>query len=356
MFRPSDALDADGPRVGVRNLDVLVEQVDVLRHDVGQRIVRRGRKRRGPQPGAVPEEHRDSPAVVVEIPQVGAAIRVLDRDTRVGAVLAGEVVHAVAIERTRVARADDHLRTGDGAHQPGAAVDRPRKPDARREVVVVHVVGVRSLGEVDELRVLARHVARLEEIAGGVGIHARYAAQVCERGGRIAVIERIERVLQLVAQPRVDGQVRPPAPRILDEEPGLPHSRPLRAGTHVAVLVRVLVQPRVPVDLVHPPREERVEALCGRQIRRGGAREIRGREHGLGGIRREHAEADRRQERRVLHPEIVLRPGSAHAEAVAALQPGQRILDEHVRGVTRLRGRGCGGIGQRLNRRCRSPG
>ena len=66
---------------------------------------------------------------------------------------------------------------------------------------------------------LASLHARLEEIAAAVRADARNAADVGKRRRRVAVVPRVERHLQLVAQAEVEREVRLPSPRVGDEEP-----------------------------------------------------------------------------------------------------------------------------------------
>ncbi len=271
-------------------------------------------------------------------------------ESGVAAGVEGEHVRAFVVIGERVAAANDGVPPAADELRQEAVLLRHRRPgesDVGCEVVVVGVVGVLALLELEVLRGrgLARQRSRLEDVtAVARGIDTRDAADVFDRRRRVAVVLRGERELQRVAQAGVDREIRPPAPGILDEEAGLLHLRTLQANADVLVLTRRFVQTRVRLDLGHAAGQERVEILRLRELRtrRGhasGRLQRRGGDHLLRGIRRQQAGRQARHERRVLRPDIEVRPRHPAGHVVVALQPGDRVLDRQVGRVARLRTR-----------------
>ena len=161
---------------------------------------------------------------------------------------------------------------------------------------------------------------RLQKVSGFVPDRPQ---KLSTRRGRIAVVPRRERELQLVAQARVDRQVRPDAPRVLDEEPCFPHARALDRVAQVFVLAAVFTQRRIARRSESRGRSGSrtapAPAAAARPTRRGNS------------LASNIPSAGRRWQMRqpsivrhhllVLQPQVVLRPRAAHAEAVFAPQP-----------------------------------
>lgn len=112
-----------------------------------------------------------------------------------------EVARAGTVVAERVAGAHHAVPfhpAQDAAEHPGLTAKRPREAEARCKVVVVGVVRPFALVELDELRRDVRHVAWLKQVAASLRAHARHAAHVGKPRLRVAVVERLERNLQLV--------------------------------------------------------------------------------------------------------------------------------------------------------------
>ena len=219
--------------------------MDVPRDDVGHWIHTRSRERRRAELSRVPDE--DGTRRAAEIP-VALAPSGVDLHARVVVDLSREVGHPGAVVAERVAGPDDavsFLAPEDRAHQPVGPAERPGEPEIRREVVAIGLVGVDALVVLDEHGLLSRLDGGLEQIADAVGADAGDAADVGERRRRIAVVQRRERGLQLVAQAHVHREVRLPAPRVGDVEPEIVNPRALHALAEERVLVVALVQTRL---------------------------------------------------------------------------------------------------------------
>src|SRR5207237_5284475 len=119
--------------------------------------------------------------------RIGAA---REAETGLGAVDVGEIRHA----RTLVGRAEPATNDAvaffpaeDGAEEARASRQRPRRADARREIVPVRLERVLSLRELHERWPDAADRAGLEDV-----VDARDAPQAVERRRRVGVVHRIE--------------------------------------------------------------------------------------------------------------------------------------------------------------------
>ena len=143
------ALEAGAPGLGIRRLQVGVEDRDVPGDDVAQRIGRlRGHERRG-QACLVAQQHRRRS-------QVGELVRAvrIDRDAGVGPEDVREVRHAVAAVGHGEPGAEHGLVAEQLAEESLLDGRPPGDAQVGREVVPVRVVGALARLVLDELRLL----------------------------------------------------------------------------------------------------------------------------------------------------------------------------------------------------------
>ncbi len=346
-----DALGVDVPRLDGRGLAEAAlpaagEGVAVWRLDVGierehvRAGVRHGHRER---PGQLDADGRQIAAG--QEPRQGAEVVVLlaagrvDGDARIATEDTGEVAHAPALIPHAVARPQHRVARLAEDRVQGALVrsDRPGRAEARRDVAPVDVVGLRPFRQLLEGRRRALDRPRLEQIAqtadGGSGNEPaagpRDAEDVADGRLRIAVVQREERHLHVIAQAGVDGERRLHAPRVLHEGAPLRQGAVLIAGTQHGKVRPVVADARLAADRRDPAREDRVQIPRVREVGGGRPWKIRGHEHPVRGIAGgRHPEVDLRNELLVVQPDA--RTGVRHARAhrVGALDPVQRVLED----------------------------
>ena len=287
------ALPADRVRLRVRHLQVRVEDVQAVGDRRRDRI-RHRRRRRQRQRAGVAEQHRERAEVA------GGRVAVQrDRDAAVVAERAGEVRHAGTVESHRPAAADDAVAFLRAEDQPADRVvlarHLPRRAGARREVVAIGIEGVGARRVLDQRRLRAGQHAGLEDV-----VHARHAVEARQRRRRVAVVGRVERILEHVAQAGAHREVRRGAPGVGRVEVELAHAsfRARRTERHVRVAFRR--DARIAGQRGDAAGQDRIEALRVGQVGRRRARKVRRAEHPGGCFRGEHAEIRRRHQRLVL--------------------------------------------------------
>src|SRR5262249_19852773 len=154
------------------------------------------RKRRRPEPARVAQKERHGTEQTVTAVAGG-----VDRDPRVGAQPPDVVVQTGAAVRAVVACADDEVPFAPHqiAEPAGLLRWRPRKSDARRDVVQVRIVRLVTRLVLRVRGVRTRDATRLEEIARVVTRVARYAADLLNTCLRVQAVERIKGKLDVVA-------------------------------------------------------------------------------------------------------------------------------------------------------------
>src|SRR4029453_2811879 len=110
------------------------------------------------------------------------------------------------------------------------------------------------------------------------------AADVGDVTVGVAAVQRVERELQAVAEAGVNREILPHPPLVLQVQVGLAQAASLNADSLVHILAGRLIEACVAADLRDAAGEECIKVLRRRQVGGGGAGEIRGTEHGQGGI------------------------------------------------------------------------
>ena len=252
-------LPAPRPRHRVRHLQSRLEGSDVASDHVRHRVhPRRRQVRRRAHIRTIAEENRPGRAEIAErVVAIGA-----ERHTGIVGDGAGEVGRAGPVVAHRVAcpqHAVARVLAEECAEEPRVSAKRPRNAEVGRPVVQVRVVGALALVVLGEERGLSGEAAWTEDVA-----NAGAAPDVGDGRLGVAVVPRVERQLQVVAQAEVQREVRLPSPGVGDEEAVVDEPRALQAEAEEHVFVGVLVEPLLAVDREDAAGQHRI---TGRGLR-----------------------------------------------------------------------------------------